>query len=139
MKKLYALRFYSTPDGAHREAFHIGLFRSRAEAEAVEANYRKAVAGFKEYACDAEIAEVAVVGEAEGAACVYRYVGWNEDADLDEVDVIEGDCYVDRGQAAEALERARATYPRKEWALNAHAIGRCDWPEGFVRCGSEDA
>lgn len=48
-----------------------------------------------------------------------------------------GDCYVDQGQAAEAFEKARAIYPRKEWALNVHAIGRCDWQEGFVRCWSE--
>lgn len=137
MQKLYCLTFYTQPDGTNRDGFCIGLFRTYEEAKMVEMRYRKNVTGFKDCECDEEITEVPIIGDDAGADYVYRYVGWNENEDFGETDMIESDCYVDYRQAEEAYRKAQITSHRKEWALNHHTIGQCDWQEGFVRCRSE--
>lgn len=134
MTKLFCLTFYTQPNDGYREGFRVGLFRTYDEAKRVELLYRRAVPGFKEYACDSEIAEVPVIGETkEETDCVYRYVGWNENEDLDETDIIESDCYTDVGQAEKACETAQVQFARKAWTLNRCIIGQCNWREGFVR------
>ncbi|MBQ2996030.1 MAG: hypothetical protein IJE22_02185 [Oscillibacter sp.] len=136
MNKLFCLIFYTCRDGDYREGFHIGLFKSREEAKAIELRYRKEVAGFK--ACDAEITAVPVIGAYTDEAIVYRYVGWNENEDFDEVDLIESACYMDLTEAEADYKKAQSATPRQEWVLNRHTIGQCDWKEGFVRKGGAD-
>lgn len=134
MKKLYCLNFYSQPNGDYREGFHIGLFWTYDEAKRIAVRYKKEVPGFKDYDCDEEITEVSIIGDEEQVSCVYRYTGWNENENFDEVDIIESDCYVDHSKAEEDYHCAQSALDRKEWALNRHVIGQCDWQEGFVRC-----
>lgn len=95
--------------------------------------YRKEVSGFKDYKCNAEITEVLVLGDMTQITCVYRYLGWNINEDLDEVDIVESDCYVDYAEAEKDFYEAQATLKRKEWVINRHIIGQCKWQEGFVR------
>jgi len=92
MKKLYCLTFYTQPNGTYRDGFHIGLFRTYTEAKNVEKRYQVEITGFKDYECDAEITEVPIIGNITDMLCVYRYVGWNENEDFDEVDIIESNC-----------------------------------------------
>ena len=104
------------------------------EAKKAELFYRKEVPGFKDYPCDAEITEVPVIGaNGDTVNCVYRYVGWNENADFDEVDIIESDCYVDYAEAETAFREAQKMLQRKEWAINRYIVGQCDWRAGFIR------
>lgn len=133
MEKLYDLTFYTRPNGDYREGFFIGLFAGRQEAVEVEARYRREVPGFKDYDCEAEIRDVAVIGGRDGIREVYRYTGWNVNADFDEVDIILSDCYASREQAEADYENAKRLAPRQEWALNRYVIGRCHWKDGFVR------
>ena len=134
MEKLFSLMFYTQPNGTYREGFHIGFFPTYDEAKKAELFYRKEVPGFKDYPCDAEITEVPVIGaNGDTVNCVYRYVGWNENADFDEVDIIESDCYVDYATAETAFREAKKMLQRKEWAINRYIVGHCDWQAGFIR------
>ena len=87
--------------------FHIGLFRTKEEAEGARERYKREVAGFMEYECQGKIAEVPVIGSDGALHTVYRYAGWNENEDYDEIDIIESDCYVSLEQARAELERAK--------------------------------
>lgn len=133
MKPLYNLRFYHSPNGDDRECFQIGVFRTREAAEKVEERYRREVPGFRDYDCEAEIAEVPVIGEGE-AEIVYRWQGWNIDEYLDEVDVLDGKFFICREDAQVSLEQAQREHMRMEWGLIRHEIGEeaADWKEGFV-------
>lgn len=133
MDKLFSLDFYSYPNNEYPEKFHIGLFNTQEEAQQVEAHYRKEVKGFKDYHCDAVITEVPVIGNADNTQKVYRFVGWNTNEDLDEIDIIESDCFVSSAQAGAELAQAEKVNPRQEWALNCNIIGQCDWCDGFTR------
>lgn len=133
MKKLYCLKFYTQPNDDYREGFFIGLFWTYDKAKEVELLYRKEVPGFKDYDCEAEITEVPIIGEATQITCVYRFQGWNENEDFDEVDIIESDCYVDYVTAEKQYYEAKRKLQRKEWVLNRYIIEECDWKEGFVR------
>lgn len=132
METLYCLTFYSNPNGDYREGFRIGLFRTREEAQSVERRYREQVPGFRDYDCEAEITPVPVIGDCSGE-CVYRFVGWNENKDLDEVDILDSDCYADLHQAETAFQKAQETRPRAQWELDRWIIGKCHWQDGFVR------
>ena len=133
MDTLFSLTFYTQPNGNDRERFHIGLFTSYEKAEQIEARYRKEVAGFKDYKCDAEIAEIPVIGRRGNTMQVYRFWGWNVNDAADEVDILESDCYTNRADAEAACKKAQIATPREEWALDTYTIGQCDWQEGFVR------
>ena len=133
MDKLYCLTFFTSPNGNDRAGFHIGLFQTYDEAKRVAAHYQNEVPGFKDYPCDAEITQIPVIGDVADGMSVYRYVGWNEDEDDNESDILESDCYADPAQAENAYRKAQTEFPRAEWALNRHIIGKCDWQEGFAR------
>ena len=133
MDKLYCLTFYTKPNGDCQEGFHIGLFTTYAEANETKIRYLQEVTGFKDYNCDAEITEVPVIGCSDRLQKVYRFMGWNENKDFDEIDIIQSGCYVDWNQAQVDYEKAQHQTPRQEWVLNCYNIGQCDWREGFVR------
>ncbi len=136
METLYCLTFFSNPNGDHREGFRIGLFRTCAEAEAVEQRYREQVPGFRDCDCEAEIIPVPLLGVGK-EEYVYRFVGWNVNDALDEVDILESDCYSDLRQAETAFRKAKQTYPRAQWSLDRWTIGQCFWQDGFVRVSCE--
>ena len=131
MNHVYCLTFFVYPGEEKR--FHIGLFRTKEEAECVRARYKREVAGFRDHKCEGKIREVPVIGDNGALHTVYRYAGWNENEKYDEIDVIESDCYVSLEQARAELERAKKQTPRQEWALDCCVIGQCDWQEGFTR------
>lgn len=134
MEQLFSLMFYTQPNSTYRDGFHIGFFRTYEEAKMTELFYRKEVLGFKDYPCDAEITEVSVVGpNRNDVNCIYCYVGWNVNEDLDEIDIIESHCYTDRAQAENDYKKAQTQFSREEWALNCYMIGERHWQEGFVR------
>lgn len=134
MDKLYDLTFYSNPNGDYEDSFFIGLFLTQAEAEIVAERYRKEVPGFKDYDCDYRIAAFPVIGDADSIERVYRFIGWNTNEDLDEVDIIISSCFTARERAETEYQTAQEKYPREEWTLDCYTIGHCDWREGFVRC-----
>ena len=132
MDKLFDLTIY-IHNGEHEDGFHIGLFSTREQAESVADRYLREVSGFKDYDCMPRVFEFPVIGAVEHTRQVYRFVGWNTNADFDEVDILVSSCFVDRNEAEMALSQAKEVTQREEWVLNCHIIGQCDWAEGFVR------
>ena len=132
MDKLFDLTFY-TNDEDYEDGFHIGLFTTQEEAESVAARYTKEVPGFKDYDCISRVFAFSVIGGEDHTKQVYRFLGWNINEDLDEVDILISSCFADRNKAEKALLLAKERTPREEWALNCHTIAQCDWAEGFVR------
>ena len=133
MQTLFCLKFYDEIGDAHCEQFHIGLFSSYEEAVTIATYYRNEVPGFKDYECRSEISPIPVVGVFAGEHFVYRYQGWNEDDNHDEIDIIESVCYLEYRQAEEDYRKAQIDYDRQEWTLNRYTIGQCYWQEGFDR------
>lgn len=64
---------------------------------------------------------------------LYIICGWNENDELDEIDVIESSCYVIKEEAEQKLNELKLSYNRKNWCINKYKIDECDWKEGFVR------
>lgn len=119
--------------GAHTEGFMIGLFSSYSKAEQVAVRYLREVPGFRDYDVTYQIREKRVIGDADGSSSLYLICGWDLDESLDEVDIVESDCYVLREDAAAALARLRARHARAEWSLDRYMLDSCLWEDGFVR------
>lgn len=120
----------------YSEDFCIGLFFSETEAKQVAAYYLENVQGFCEYPCTYRIEQKKIIGILPCMAdptCVWMVTGWNTNADFDEVDIVESDCYINELQAYRALEEMKAKYPRSEWAVNRWIIGKHEWEGGFNR------
>lgn len=137
-KGLYFLTLTDTElsYGDYSEAFCIGLFFSEAEARRVAAYYLKNVKGFCEHPCTYRIKRKKIIGMlpcTNDPVCVWMVTGWNTNADLDEINIVESECYADESQAYEALDEMKSKYPRSEWAVNRLDIGKCDWEAGFSR------
>ena len=137
MDTLFDLTFYFNDDD-YEGGFHIGLFATREEAEAVAARYISEVPGFKDYDCTPGVIAFPVIGGMDHTTQVYRFLGWNINEDLDEIDILISSCFADQNEAEKALFQAKEITPREEWALNRHTIGQCDWMEGFVRTSTEE-
>ena len=119
---------------SYEEAFSIGLYPSREEAEAVAAEMLAHVPGFCDYPCTYRITEK----EVSGSACkelqeVFLILGWNTNRDLDEIDLVESDCFLSLTQANAALAELQAQYRRSAWTIQRWTVGQADWSEGFVR------
>ena len=125
-KKLYWLSFFSDTEEDF-SGFHIGIFKSREEAEEVASRYRKEVPGFKDYDCDAGILGIPVWNDDDVSTEVYIYQGWNWDEQGDEIDCIISSCFVSQREAEEYFAQAQQQIPRQEWVLNCHEIGQCQW------------
>lgn len=133
---LYKLDFYdlelSYDD--YKEGFSIGIFSTFEKAEQTAEYYIRNVNGFKDYSCEYEITAKNTVGTAdETLKEVYMIEGWNVNENLDEIDIIESDCFTDKNSAESELEEMKRKYNRCEWALNQYTIDKCEWTEGFVR------
>lgn len=134
--KLYKLTFYdlglSYDD--YKEGFLIGIFSSFKKAEQTAEYYIRNVEGFKDYPCDYQIKVKNIIGTVdENLKQVYIIQGWNINSNLDEIDIIESNCFTDRKSAEKELEAMKQKYSRCEWILDKYAIDECKWTEGFVR------
>ncbi len=128
-----------TDPGASRlggsEDFGIGIFATKAEAEATAHSYLRHVAGFCDYPCTYRIVEKEVKGTVPGETFdrVWIIQGWNENAEMDETDVVESDCLSTQEAADRELDAMRRLYVRAEWTIREWVLGRRAWGEGFVR------
>lgn len=130
MNTLYELEIHSFPNGDGSERYAIGVFRSREEAEDTARRYPARVPGFRDYYCEYTIRESALMTD---SGTVHSFLGWNEDEDGNETDLIVSPLYADRRSAEKAMKKAKADTPRREWTLEHRQVGVCDWAEGFVR------
>ena len=84
-------------DKTHREDFFIGLFGTRAQAEAVAAHYLKQVPGFCDYDCTYRVEEKSIhnVQRESLPDFVWQFAGWDETKD--------GERYSDFSQHASSV------------------------------------
>ena len=64
---------------------------------------------------------------------VYIIEGWNINSNLDEIDTVESECFIDKQSAENGLEVMKQKYSRCEWSLDKYIIDECQWTDGFVR------
>jgi len=122
-------------DKTHREDFFIGLFGTRAQAEAVAAHYLKQVPGFCDYDCTYRVEEKAI-HDTQGESLpdfVWQFAGWDETKDGEPVNIIESDFFLTEEQAAFELDYLKLQCPHQEWCIRRRKIGEMLWQNGFVR------
>ena len=119
----------------HIEAFNIGFFSSRDKAEKTARRYLTEVNGFKDYNVTYQIIEKCVIGSTDSivSSDLFIIYGWNENDELDEIDVIESSCYVIKQEAEQKLNELKSSYCRKEWCIDKYIIDECNWQDGFVK------
>ena len=118
----------------HVEEFGIGLFSTYEKAEETAKRYLTEVCGFRNDNVTYRITEKSVLGYGDDPVPeAFMIYGWNENDDLDEIDVIESDCYATIQEAERQLKAMQEGSSRKEWCINRIVIDECDWQEGFVR------
>ena len=132
---LYHLSLHDpeTSYSGYDEAFFIGVFRTKEEAEQTAGRYLSSVPGFKDHPCVSSIAEKPVRGESIRVDRVYWVEGWNWNDQQDEVDVVESDDFAIKDDAEAALAQMKRDHPRAEWTVPGVPIGQCYWQEGFER------
>lgn len=93
-------------DKTHREDFFIGLFGTRAQAEAVAAHYLKQVPGFCDYDCTYRVEEKSIhnVQRESLPDFVWQFAGWDETKDGEPVNIIESDFFLTEEQATFELD-----------------------------------
>ena len=119
----------------HIEAFNIGFFSSRDKAEKTARRYLTEVNGFKDYNVTYQIIEKCVIGSTDSivSSDLFIIYGWNENDELDEIDVIESSCYVIKQEAEQKLNELKSSYCRKEWCIDKYIMDECNWQDGFVK------
>ncbi len=134
MKHLYQLVIYDTDLSYdnYRESFDIGYFSTCEKAAETAKQYISTVQGFRDHPCQYEIIKKNIRGDTDSST-FYVVQGWNVNENLDEVDIIESDCFTDKEQATRELETIRKRYLRSEFCINRITADKCDWIEGFVR------
>ena len=133
--KLYKLTFYGLglSYDNYKEGFSIGIFSSFEKSEQTAEYYINNVNGFKNYNCEYEIETKNIIGTVdENLKQVYIIQGWNINSNLDEIDIVESDCFTDIKSAEEEMENMKQKYSRCEWVLDKYIIDECQWTEGFV-------
>lgn len=121
--------------GSHIEAFNIGVFSSREIAEKTAKRYLNEVRGFKDYNVTHQITEKCVIGSNDASIFSELYIiyGWNENEELDEIDIIESDSYVIKEEAEQKLNELKASCCRENWCIDKYIIDECNWQEGYVK------
>ena len=118
----------------HIEAFNIGFFSSYDKALKTAKRYLTEVGGFKDYNVAYQITEKSIIGYTDSLSTdIYIICGWNENDELDAIDVIESNCYVNKNEAEQELKELKASYNRTEWCIDKYLIDECKWQEGFVK------
>ncbi|MDE5770778.1 MAG: hypothetical protein K2I06_03965 [Ruminococcus sp.] len=122
----------------YSEDFAIGFFDSMDKAEKTAEYYLNNVTGFCKFPCTYRIIEKNLIGSEKNLKGIYIVQGWNINENLDEVDIIESQCFASECDALSELEIMKEKYPRDEWAFNYWTIGETEWKEGFCRwCNGE--
>ena len=119
----------------HVEAFNIGFFSSRDKAEKIAKRYLTEVNGFKDYNVTYQITDKGVIGSTDSLILSDLFViyGWDKNDELDEINVIESNCYVLKQEAEQKLNELRSSYLREEWCIDKYIIDECNWQNGFVK------
>ena len=99
----------------YKEEFMIGLFSTFAKANQTAKHYQRNIQGFSDYPCDYLIIPKNVIGTTNNIRKVFMVEGWNVNENLDEIDIIESDCFTDENTA------------------KRYTIDECLWKDGFVR------
>ncbi len=116
----------------HQEEFLIGIFSSLERAGETAELYLYHVTGFKDYNCSYRIEEKKVFGIPLHDK-VYIFWGWNENQNMDEVDIIESDCYTQESEAKQKMINIQGIHLRTNWCIDQYTIDKCLWKDGFVR------
>ena len=53
--------------------------------------------------------------------------------DLEEIDLVESDCFPSLTEAQAALEHLQAQHCRSAWTIQCWIVGQADWQEGYLR------
>lgn len=141
MKSIYNLMMIDEESSYdnHIEAFNIGFFSSYVKAVKTARRYLTEVEGFKDCNVAYQITEKSIIGCTDSLSTdIYVIYGWNENDELDAVDVIESNCYVNKNEAEQQLNELKASYYRKEWCIDKYTIDECKWLEGFVKMYDEE-
>lgn len=119
----------------HIEIFNIGFFSERSIAEKTAKKYLSEVKGFKDYHITYNINEKYIIGKSDSSmqSDIYIIYGWNVNDDLDDIDVIESDCYLSMEEAESQQNEMKLRYDRKEWCTDKYIINACYWQEGFEK------
>ncbi|MBD5081215.1 MAG: hypothetical protein HDT44_05560 [Ruminococcaceae bacterium] len=119
----------------HVEAFNIGFFSSRDKAEKIAKRYLTEVNGFKDYNVTYQITDKGVIDSTDSLILSDLFViyGWDKNDELDEINVIESNCYVLKQEAEQKLNELRSSYLREEWCIDKYIIDECNWQNGFVK------
>lgn len=118
----------------HIEAFNIGFFSGYDKAEKTARRYLAEVEGFKDYNVIYQITEKRIIGRIDNSSKdIFIVYGWNENDEMDAIDVIESDCYENKNDAEQKLNELKASYSREEWCIDKYMIDECRWQEGFVK------
>lgn len=119
----------------YSENFHIGIFETKAIAEATAAYYLENIAGFKDYSCRYQVEEKCVYGSLTNSELkeVWIVWGYSYNDKGDETDIIESQLFCTKEQAENELERLKSDYKRDEWGVDKYIIGAKNWTEGFIR------
>ena len=85
----------------HTENFSIGLFETKQQADETARYYLRNVKGFRNVPCTYRVVKKMVRGFPSGETpnLVWMIQGWNVNQALDEINVIESDCFRSRKQA----------------------------------------
>ena len=83
----------------YTEAFLVGFFSSREKAEITGKRYLSEVSGFKDYDCTYQILEKSVLDADALPEQIYFIQGWNVNQNLDEINLIESECFVSESLA----------------------------------------
>ena len=108
-------------DKTHREDFFIGLFGTRAQAEAVAARYLKQVPGFCDYDCTYRVEEKAI-HDTQGESLpdfVWQFAGWDETKDGEPVNIIKSDFFLTEEQATFEQDYLKLQCPHQEWCIKS--------------------
>lgn len=119
----------------HIESFNIGFFSSYAIAEKTAMRYLSEVSGFKDFHVTYQITKKIIIN-ASGSSMppdVYIIYGWNVNGDLDEIDIIESDCYLCMEEAEKQFHAMKSKTCRDEWCIDRYRIDACYWQEGFEK------
>lgn len=126
MKVLFSLDINCIEEENYWAEYHIGLFKSTDDIDAVLKRLMHEGGKFSKPGCEARISEVEIIGESANVECVYRFYGQNIDSSF-EGDIIESPCYLDKLTAIKELMNAKRCTPRQKWNLETLFVGECNW------------
>ncbi len=127
MRALFSLCISCITEENYWAEYHIGLFKSIEDVEAIIKRLMSDNGKFSKPDCKARISEVEIVGDCDNIECVYRFYGAAFDSSS-EKDIVESPCYVYKSTAIEEFIKAKKEYPlAKQWFMKSHIVGECKY------------